>query len=108
MSIYLYGIVPGQLPQDAHPTTPGVGDPPRPVRILRHRALGALVSDVTLPEVSSENLRLMRRNMKAHAAVLNAVVAAASVLPVRFGVVFPDEGSLVKKILDPQHKLLNG
>ena len=106
MSTYLYGIVPEKLPQDAHPTTPGVGDPPRPVRILRHRTLGALVSDVTVPEVSSDNLRLMRRNMKAHSAVLNGLVAKATVLPARFGVVFPDDRALVGKLLDPQQALL--
>jgi hypothetical protein len=106
MSTYLYGIVPEQLPQDAHPMTAGVGDPPRPVRILRHRALAALVSDVSLPEVSSENLRLMRRNMKAHSAILNALVGRSTVLPVRFGVVFPDEPALIAKVLEPQQAVL--
>ena len=106
MSIYLYGIVSGNLPQDAHPATAGVGDPPRPVRILRHRALAALVSDVSLPEVSSENLRLMRRNMKAHSAILNALVGRSTVLPVRFGVVFPDEPALIAKVLEPQRAVL--
>src|SRR5688572_32611379 len=102
MSIYLYGIVSSRLPQDAHPATSGVGDPPRPVRILRHRALAALVSDVSLPEVSTENLRLLRRNMKAHSAILNAVAGHGTILPVRFGVVFPDERALIAKVLEPQ------
>jgi hypothetical protein len=107
MSTYLYGIVPDPVPQDAHPDTPGVGDPPRPVRILRHRrALAALVSDVTLDEVSGDNVRLLRRNMKAHAAILNALVARTTVLPVRFGVVFPDDRSLIAKLLDPQQAVL--
>ena len=107
MSIYLYGIVPDPLPQDAHPNTTGVGHPPRPVRILRHRrALAALVSDVTLDEVSTDDVRLLRRNMKAHAAILNALIAHTTVLPARFGVVFPDERALVTKFLDPQHAVL--
>src|SRR5688572_527690 len=107
MSIYLYGIVPDPLPQDAHPDTPGVGDPPRPVRILRHRALAALVSDVILDEVSGDNVRLLRRNMKAHSAILNALIAhATTVLPVRFGVVFPDERALLAQLLEPQQAVL--
>src|SRR5688572_1459387 len=106
MSIYLYGIVPDPLPQDAHPNTDGVGDPPRPVRILRHRALAALVSDVILDEVSGDNVRLLRRNMKAHSAILNALIAHTTVLPVRFGVVFPDERALLAQLLEPEQAVL--
>src|SRR5437762_12159744 len=69
----------------------GVGDPPRAVRAVIHSDLAALASEVGAGEVGGDNVRALRRDMKAHSAVLNRVMelGAASVLPVRFGVMFP-------------------
>ena len=39
-------------------------------------------------------------------AVLNGLVAKATVLPARFGVVFPDDRALVGKLLESQQALL--
>src|SRR5687768_2129404 len=52
----------------------GVGEPPRPVEALIHRDLAALVSAVAPGEVGGDparaNVRALRRDMKAHSAVL--------------------------------------
>ena len=76
--------------------------------MLRHRDLAALVSAVAAGEVSGQNVRALRRDMKAHSAVLNRVVelGAPSLLPVRYGTVFPNPQSLVQRLLEPQYDLL--
>lgn len=101
MSTYLYGIVraprtkkPSELPNE------GVGNPPSPVRLLKHRELAALVSDVSDDyHAESEGLRGMRRDMRVHAAVLNHVIESTTVLPFRFGVVLPDDETVVHDVL---------
>ncbi|CAL9367504.1 hypothetical protein SUDANB6_00791 [Streptomyces sp. enrichment culture] len=84
MSTYVYGIT-----ASTHPSLPegmgGVGDPPRPVRILREGGLAAVVSD------APEGLRPKRKDLLAHQNVLGEVGAAGCVLPMRFGSVAPDD-----------------
>jgi hypothetical protein len=86
----------------------GVGDPPRAVETLVFGDLAAVVSGVAPGEVGGENVRALRRDMKAHSAILNRLVelGAASVLPVRFGAVFPTAQLLVDRLLKPQYPLL--
>ncbi|MET9765246.1 GvpL/GvpF family gas vesicle protein [Streptomyces sp. NPDC006372] len=87
MSTYVYGIA-----ASTHPSLPegmgGVGDPPRPVRILREGDLAAVVSE------APEGLRPKRRDLLAHQNVLSEAGAAACVLPMRFGSVAPDDNSI--------------
>ncbi|MEZ3178797.1 GvpL/GvpF family gas vesicle protein [Streptomyces pimonensis] len=87
MSTYVYGITAA-----SHPSLPegmgGVGDPSRPVRILRAGELAAVVSD------APEGLRPKRRELLAHQNVLSEIGAAGCVLPMRFGSVAPDDGSV--------------
>ncbi|CQR60741.1 GvpL/GvpF family gas vesicle protein [Streptomyces leeuwenhoekii] len=84
MSTYVYGIT-----ASTHPSLPegmgGVGDPPRPVRILREGELAAVVSD------APEGLRPKRKDLLAHQNVLSETGAAGCVLPMRFGSVAPDD-----------------
>ncbi|MFF6994859.1 GvpL/GvpF family gas vesicle protein [Streptomyces sp. NPDC008313] len=84
MSTYIYGITEG-----SHPSLPdgmgGVGDPPRPVRILKEGELAAIVSD------APEGLRPKRRDLLAHQTVLGEAGAGGPVLPMRFGSVAADD-----------------
>ncbi|MEU0744086.1 GvpL/GvpF family gas vesicle protein [Streptomyces sp. NPDC006134] len=84
MSTYVYGIT-----ASTHPSLPegmgGVGDPPRPVRILREGELAAVVSD------APEGLRPKRKDLLAHQNVLSEAGAGGCVLPMRFGSVAPDD-----------------
>ncbi|NEY33848.1 gas vesicle protein [Streptomyces sp. PRKS01-65] len=84
MSTYVYGITAA-----THPSLPegmgGVGDPPRPVRILREGELAAVVSD------APEGLRPKRKDLLAHQNVLSETGAAGCVLPMRFGSVAADD-----------------
>ncbi|MEU0202262.1 MULTISPECIES: GvpL/GvpF family gas vesicle protein [unclassified Streptomyces] len=87
MSTYVYGIA-----ASSHPGLPegmgGVGDPPRPVRILREGDLAAVVSE------APEGLRPKRKDLLAHQNVLSEAGAAGCVLPMRFGSVAPDDKSI--------------
>lgn len=119
MSTYLYGIVPAAVTTTAAAAKPtkkssapagpalpaeGVGNPPSRIRLLEHRDLAALVSDV--PDdyhAEAEGIRGMRRDMRVHANVLNRVIESMTVLPFRFGVVLPDDATIVERILRPRY-----
>ncbi|SOD68465.1 Gas vesicle synthesis protein GvpL/GvpF [Streptomyces sp. 1222.2] len=87
MSTYVYGITAG-----SHPALPegmgGVGDPARPVRILKEGELAAIVSE------APEGLRPKRKDLLAHQNVLSEAGAGGSLLPMRFGSVAPDDASV--------------
>ncbi|MFF5365281.1 GvpL/GvpF family gas vesicle protein [Streptomyces scabiei] len=87
MSTYVYGITAG-----SHPALPegmgGVGEPPRPVRVLKEGDLAAIVSE------APEGLRPKRKDLLAHQNVLSEAGAGGSLLPMRFGSVAPDDASV--------------
>lgn len=78
MSTYVYGITrathPGRMTGRK-----GVGEDPATLRVVRSGELAAVVSD------APENLRPKRRDLEAHEAVLEALIADGTVLPMRFG-----------------------
>ncbi|MFF4690577.1 GvpL/GvpF family gas vesicle protein [Streptomyces sp. NPDC001307] len=92
MSTYVYGIT-----ARTHPALPegmtGVGEPPRPVRVLTAGELAAVVSD------APEGLRAKRRDLLAHQNVLAEVGAGGCVLPMRFGNLASDDDA-VAHVLD--------
>jgi hypothetical protein len=85
-ALYIYGLlddapaVRGEL---------GEGVAGSAVRMLQLGTLTALVSDIPPGPVAQT-----RRNMIAHTAVLERVMAHATILPVRFGTVAPDVAAL--------------
>ncbi|KQW17141.1 GvpL/GvpF family gas vesicle protein [Streptomyces sp. Root369] len=87
MSTYVYGITAA-----SHPALPeglgGVGDPALPVRVLQEGDLAAIVSD------APEGLRPKRRDLLAHQNVLSEAGAGGCILPMRFGSVAPDDGTV--------------
>jgi gas vesicle protein GvpL/GvpF len=94
--LYCYGVVPAP---DAEPPRAG-GLDGKPVRPVVHDGLAALVSE------APGNVRAKRRDLLAHFEVLGAAFEQGTVLPMRFGVVFDDEESLVRDFLAPRHKEL--
>lgn len=82
-TLYVYGIArAGVRP----PSTPGVGG--APVRLLTESELCAAVSG------APERVRARRRDLAAHQAVLDELVAQGPVLPMRFGVLSPEPAAL--------------
>ncbi|MEC4019591.1 GvpL/GvpF family gas vesicle protein [Streptomyces sp. H27-D2] len=99
MSTYLYGIT-----RTDHPAlperTPGVGDPPCPVRAVRQGELAALVSDCPA-EPPTE-----RRDLLAHQRVLTETGSAGVVLPLPFGTLSEDDESVRALLAErPEHYL---
>jgi hypothetical protein len=90
---FLYGVV----PSDVEPTgeAQGVGDPPGQIRVVTHRDIGALISDVSLerPLGDPEELRAFQR-------LLDGTAAEAPVLPVRFGTVLADEDAVADMLAE--------
>ncbi|MFL5995014.1 MAG: GvpL/GvpF family gas vesicle protein [Streptomyces sp.] len=95
MSTYVYGITAA-----SHPTLPeglgGVGDPALPVRVLQEGDLAAIVSD------APEGLRPKRRDLLAHQNVLSEAGAGGCILPMRFGSVAPDDGTVTGVLAERQ------
>jgi len=110
MSTYMYGVIcrPGtrsKLSRQVLGT--GVGEPKSPVKLVDEGDLAAVVSPVEADEIGeAAGARALRRDMKAHSDVLARVFDHLTVLPARFGVVFPDEESLAREFLRPEHARL--
>ena len=87
MGTYVYGIIRASHPalrQDLE----GIGEPPRPVRVMARGELAAIVSD------APEELRPKRRDLLAHQRVLDEAGAGGVVLPMRFGSAAPDDATV--------------
>ncbi|TSB31116.1 GvpL/GvpF family gas vesicle protein [Streptomyces sp. NBC_01525] len=88
--IYVYGIV-----SSSHPLPPaarGVGEPPAEIRLLPAGELAVVVS------ATHPGLRARRRDLMAHQGLLLALAESGPVLPMRFGVVAPDEATVLRDV----------
>jgi len=107
---YLYGIIRTPGPRQSRVCEvagTGVGSPPARVRLLPYEDLAAIVSTVDSSTIGEAGgVRGFMRDMAAHADVLNRVLALRTVLPGRFGMIFPDDRTLIREILAPQRDLL--
>ena len=63
-------------------TTPGIGGPDKPVRLLTYGDLAAVVSDAT-----RDDYAVTRENLLAHQRVIMQAMMRSDVLPVSFGTV---------------------
>ncbi|WP_077062311.1 GvpL/GvpF family gas vesicle protein [Streptomyces sp. MP131-18] len=94
MTTYVYGIARAGTPRLLPDGLAGVGDPPRPVRVLRSAGMTAIVSDCP------PGLRPKRRDLFAHQRVLTVAAAGGAVLPLRFGSVSPDDAAVRSALAD--------
>ncbi|MER5361206.1 GvpL/GvpF family gas vesicle protein [Streptomyces sp. NPDC002785] len=78
MAVYVYSIVAATHPQRLD-RLDGVGEPPATLRTVRTEKLSAVVSD------APEELRPKRRDLGAHQAVQERLMADGTVLPLQFG-----------------------
>ena len=95
-AVYVYGILPGDVEYEDPPT--GVGNPPSPVRLVRHRDIAALVSDVDV-----SNRLGTPDDLLVHEELLDANAAEVPVLPLRFGAVVADEDAVAAELLEPYY-----
>jgi Gas vesicle synthesis protein GvpL/GvpF len=87
VSTYVYAFTGAShpLPVDG---LAGVGERKPALRLVRQDGLAAVVSD------APENLRAKRRDVEAHERVLDTLLAAGTVLPMRFGMVAADDDAV--------------
>jgi methyl coenzyme M reductase subunit D len=89
---YVYGVV---RSEDASPPK-GAGIDEKPIGLVAHGNVAALISDVPV-----DFLEAGRDELLAHTRVLEEVIKSSVVLPMRFGVVLPDEKTINERLLDP-------
>jgi hypothetical protein len=87
--LYVYGVVPADT---ALPELTGLDD--APMRLVAHEDLAAIVSDIPAGELRPTGARL-----KVHLERLTTVAGSGTVLPMRFGVVLPDEPAVKSEVL---------
>jgi len=87
MAVYVYSIVAADHPQRLGGLN-GVGDPPSTLRVVHAEELSAVVSD------APEGLRPKRRDLAAHQAVQERLMADGTVLPLQFGLTAPDDDAV--------------
>jgi Gas vesicle synthesis protein GvpL/GvpF len=92
MPVYVYSIVSRSHPQSLDGVQ-GVGDPPSALRTLTVDKLSAVISD------APEELRPKRRDLAAHQAVQERLMADGTVLPLQFGFTADDEDA-VRTVLE--------
>lgn len=88
MPTYVYAITDAEHPLRLDGVQ-GVGDPAGEVRTLRTDRLSAVVSD------APDGLRAKRRDLMAHQLVLERLLDDGTVLPMRFGLVGPDDDQVL-------------
>ncbi|MFE7359387.1 GvpL/GvpF family gas vesicle protein, partial [Streptomyces sp. NPDC057543] len=87
MAVYVYSIVLTTHPQRLDGLD-GVGDPPTTLRTVHTDKLSAVVSD------APEELRPKRRDLAAHQAVQERLMADGTVLPLQFGFTTTDDDAV--------------
>ena len=102
---YFYCILRSAEPLELN--TRGIGERGDKVYTINYKDMAAVVSDSPAIEYDSS-----RRNMMAHTAVLEEVMKEFTILPVRFGIVAPDEKAIREQILERRYdefdRLLHG
>jgi Gas vesicle synthesis protein GvpL/GvpF len=87
---YVYGVV--RAPSRAKPKGKGIDG--KPLRVVAAGSIGALTS-----EVPDEPLEAGRDELLTHARVLEKALENGAVLPMRFGVVMPDDAAIRDELL---------
>lgn len=104
VAAYVYGIVPaadGSIRLDVA----GVDDRHDEVYSVPHLGLAAVVSPTTRADFRGMSRQEALRYLVSHQRVVEAVMAALPVLPVRFGTVLPGE-AWVRRLLEQGYTLL--
>lgn len=91
---YVYGVVRSEAPAPAG--VKGIAE--APVELLADGELAAVAS-----RAPDERLEAGREELLTHSRVLEAVLEKATVLPMRFGVVMPDERTVRDRLLAAHH-----
>jgi hypothetical protein len=95
-NVYVYGV----MPASERASVPEAGVAGADVRTVEHEGLAAIVSDL------EDDKLVAAREVRAHWRVVEAVAAAATILPVRFATVLAGDAAVVEHLLAPQAERL--
>jgi len=104
MGLYVYGIIPRL--RDDPPLSGAAGVAGASVYLLTRRDLAAVVSDVPDGGLANPSARQLRRDLAAHADVLNRLATQTTVLPFQFGVIVRGAAALTGEVIDPHYDAL--
>jgi hypothetical protein len=68
-----------------------------------HKDITALVSEVGQMPADSRDVRSLRKDLRAHAALIERAAEHMTILPARYGLVFPSVEALRRELLEPQY-----
>jgi len=95
-AMYVYGVVRANGPPSG---AKGIDD--QPLRVVAREGVAALTS-----EVPDRELEAGRDELMTHSRVLESALEHGVVLPMRFGIVMPSEGSVRERLLDAHREEL--
>ncbi|MFD4990409.1 GvpL/GvpF family gas vesicle protein [Streptomyces sp. NPDC058374] len=95
MATYIYAVTAADHPLRLDGLV-GVGEPPCELRVVKSERHAAVVSD------APEELRAKRRDLVAHQSVLERLMTEGSALPMRFGLVGPDDDQVLAALEQEQ------
>ncbi len=94
--ILVYGILPDDI--EVADDTPGIGERPGPLRIVRSDGLAALISEVGPPgRLGTPD------DLRAYREILDGTATEVPVLPLRFGTVLASEDAVADDLLTAHH-----
>ena len=100
---YLDAIAKGAMPS-RFAGLAAVGNRDVPIRRLQGSGLSAIVSDAPAGAIEAT-----RDNLLAHSDAIQQVLeTASSVLPLRFGTIFPNDDAILREFLEPRRGELEG
>ena len=94
---YVYGVV--RAGRSSRLKQSGIRD--APIKVVAHKGIGALTSDVPDGELEAG-----RDELLTHSGVLERALRKGVVLPMRFGIVMPDEGAVRNELLEAHREEL--
>lgn len=95
--VRLYGVVLASLASEGLPD-----DLPDDLTLTPHRSIAGLTQPAP-----ADQARRVREYLLGYAEILDRVVRAGPVLPVRFGTTLPSQADVVNQVLAPEHDLLH-
>jgi Gas vesicle synthesis protein GvpL/GvpF len=91
---YVYGVVPAANAR-RWPKAAGVDGASRPVRTIVEGELAALVSDIDADRTPGR-----REDVEIHRRVLSKAIQRSTTIPMRFGIVMPDDDTVRERLLE--------
>jgi hypothetical protein len=92
---YVYAVIPAADADGWPEEVPGIDGPSAPVRTIVEGDLAAVVSDLAPDHIPGR-----REDVDNHRAVLGQAIERGTTIPMRFGIVMPDDDAVRERLLE--------